>query len=70
MERPANRHLAFSWGIHFCLGAPLARTELRILLDEFMRRQPPFRLAGEAVHSRMEGGHHMGVAYLPVEFVQ
>jgi cytochrome P450 len=68
MDRRANRHLAFGWGIHFCLGAQLARTELRILLDEFVRKHPPFRLAGEAVHSRMEGGHHMGVVSLPVKF--
>jgi cytochrome P450 len=69
LDRAANRHLAFGWGIHFCLGALLARTELRILLEEFAQRHPPFRLAGEPTHSRMEGGHHMGVASLPVEFV-
>lgn len=42
--RKANRHMTFVAGVHICLGAPLARRELRILLDEWFRRIPPFRL--------------------------
>lgn len=68
-ERNPKHHLAFGRGIHLCPGATLARTELRILLEELLNAYPPFQLAGEAVWSHMEGGHHMGVARLPVEFI-
>lgn len=42
--RPANRHFTFVGGVHACLGAHLARRELRVLLDEFLRRIPQFRV--------------------------
>jgi len=44
VRRPAERHLAFAWGIHFCLGAWLARLEARIVLDTVFRRLPGVRL--------------------------
>jgi cytochrome P450 len=68
-QRNPKHHLAFGRGIHLCPGATLARTELRILLEELLNARPPFQLAGSAVWSHMEGGHHMGVARLPVEFL-
>jgi cytochrome P450 len=42
--RPANRHFTLIGGVHLCLGAHLARRELRILLSEFFERVPTFRL--------------------------
>lgn len=51
--RTANRHMTFVAGVHICLGAPLARRELRILLDEWFKRVPPFRVkpgADTSVH--------------------
>jgi cytochrome P450 len=46
LDRSPNRHLAFGAGVHRCLGAHLARMELRVSLEEFLRRIPDFRLAG------------------------
>jgi cytochrome P450 len=47
-NRPENRHIAFGFGIHFCLGAPLARLEAAIVVEELLdryhtigRAQPP-----------------------------
>ena len=46
-----NRHLAFGGGNHKCLGAHLARLELRVALEEFHRRIPDYRLAeGAEIH--------------------
>ena len=46
IERPnASSHLAFGAGPHFCLGAAVARTQLRILLGELYRRLPDIKLA-------------------------
>jgi len=43
--RTANRHFTFVGGVHICLGAHLARRELRVLLDEWFQRIPAFRVA-------------------------
>ena len=42
--RKLNRHFTFVAGVHVCLGAPLARMELRILLEEWFKRIPEFRV--------------------------
>jgi unspecific monooxygenase len=47
--RDPNPHLAFGAGIHFCLGAPLARVELVESLTHLLREMPGLRLAGEPV---------------------
>ena len=52
VRRPSPRHLAFGHGIHFCLGAPLARLEAQIALREFARRFPGARLADEELRYR------------------
>ena len=47
--RQNNKHLAFGWGIHFCLGAPLARIEAQIAVKTLLERLPEIRLEGEDV---------------------
>lgn len=46
--RDPNPHIGFGMGLHFCLGAPLARMELEITLSRLLERFPGLRLAGEA----------------------
>lgn len=41
----ANRHIAFGNGVHFCLGAPLARVEAQIAINALLRRCPDIELA-------------------------
>ncbi|MBN3779014.1 cytochrome P450 [Burkholderia sp. Ac-20345] len=45
LERPGGRHLAFGVGVHYCLGAPLARMEAKIAIDTLLRRLPNLRIA-------------------------
>jgi len=47
VTRPDNRHLAFGKGLHYCLGAPLARMEATIALATLLRRLPGLRLAAD-----------------------
>jgi cytochrome P450 len=42
-----QKHVAFGFGTHFCLGAPLSRLEGAIAFDALARRFPRLRLAGE-----------------------
>jgi len=44
IDRAENRHAAFGLGIHRCIGSNLARMELRVALEEWMRRYPDFEL--------------------------
>jgi cytochrome P450 len=44
VRRTPNRHLAFAYGIHFCLGAPLARLEAEITFESLLRRFPDLAL--------------------------
>jgi hypothetical protein len=44
LDRVENRHAAFGLGIHRCIGSNLARMELRVALDEWIKRYPDFEL--------------------------
>lgn len=48
ITREPKRHLAFGEGIHFCIGAPLARLQARIAVEALLDRMPEYELAGPA----------------------
>jgi len=59
-----GRHVAFGWGIHFCIGAPLARLETRIVLEQMLDRWSHIELAGEPVRNDSFVLH--GLTHLPI----
>jgi cytochrome P450 len=65
LTREPRRNLAFGEGIHHCLGAPLARLQGRVVLEETLRVMPDYRLAGEP--ERVATHNTRGVARLLVE---
>ncbi|MEV6762595.1 cytochrome P450 [Streptomyces sp. NPDC051105] len=69
VTRPAARHLAFGHGIHYCLGAPLARLEATIALRVLLARLPEIELAVPADKLEWIGsGIIRGVLSLPVRY--
>jgi cholest-4-en-3-one 26-monooxygenase len=62
--RAPNDHLAFGYGAHFCLGAQLARLEIRVMLEEILRRLPGLTLDGEP--RRLRSNIFNGLERLPV----
>src|SRR5262245_51636913 len=67
IARADNRHMAFGWGIHFCLGAPLARVEGQIAINTLVRRLPKLALATDTPQYR-QSLTLRGLAALPVAF--
>jgi pimeloyl-[acyl-carrier protein] synthase len=67
ITRTDNRHIAFGWGIHFCLGAPLARVEGQIAINTLVQRLPKLALATERPEHR-ESLTLRGLKSLPVTF--
>jgi cytochrome P450 len=67
-RREADKHLAFGKGIHFCLGAPLARLEMRIALPMLFERLPNLRLRGERPFERAQIFFARGLSRLELEW--
>jgi cytochrome P450 len=65
LTRRDNRHLSFGFGIHFCLGAPLARLEAQVAIGTLIRRAPRLQPATEAFEWR-ESSTLRGLKALPV----
>lgn len=67
MDRPLNvsrRHISFGYGVHFCLGAPLARLEALVALKKIAERLPNLRLIGD--RKRIDSWMYNGLKELPV----
>ena len=56
LDRPDNLHMAFGAGMHHCLGAPLARMELRVAFDRLLAKLPGLRLAVPAQEVQWKKG--------------
>lgn len=69
IARDPNKHLSFGQGIHFCLGAPLARLEGQIAVNTLLRRMPELRLKASTDSLRWSSSLILrGLESLPVEF--
>ena len=67
ITREPNKHVAFGWGAHYCVGAPLARLEGQIAITTLLRRCPALRLAAAPDTLRWRPGLEMnGLEALPV----
>lgn len=67
ITRDPNPHMAFgAGGPHFCLGANLARMEIRVMFEHLLDRMPEMRLAGEV--ERLQSPFINGVKHIPVTF--
>jgi len=64
--RTPNEHIAFGLGEHFCLGAGLARQELRVMFETLLTRLPDIALAGPV--ERLRSGFIGGIKHMPVRF--
>ena len=65
--RTPNEHLAFGGrGPHFCLGASLAKMEIRVMFEEILGRLPDMTLAGEP--ERLRSTLIAGIKHLPVRY--
>jgi cholest-4-en-3-one 26-monooxygenase len=69
VERSPNDHVAFGgYGTHFCLGASLARLELRVMFEELLRRLPDLELESERRLPLRPNNFIAGVESMPVVF--
>ena len=65
-DRPIKRSLAFGRGQHFCLGYHVARLEIAVMVEEWLRRVPDYRIIDEAAF-RPPSSFQWGWSRLPVE---
>jgi cytochrome P450 family 142 subfamily A polypeptide 1 len=69
VERKPNNHVAFGgYGTHHCLGASLARLELRIMFEQLLARLPDLELASDAPLAYRPSNFIVGIEEMPVRF--
>jgi cytochrome P450 family 142 subfamily A polypeptide 1 len=69
VRRDPNPHVAFGgYGAHFCLGASLARLELRVMFEEVLRRLPDLELASDEALPLRPSNFIVGIEAMPVVF--
>jgi cytochrome P450 family 142 subfamily A polypeptide 1 len=68
VTRDPNPHLAFGFGPHFCLGASLARLEIKVMFSELLRRLPDLELASDRPLPYRSSNFIVGPEAMPVQF--
>jgi len=68
VTRNPNHHIAFGFGTHFCLGASLARLEIRLMFEELVKRVSSFRLVPDSI-VEMPNSFVYGLSAAQVEFL-
>ena len=71
VDRTPNNHIAFGFGTHFCLGASLARLEIRVFFEELLRRTSGWKLTPRTAPVEMANAFVRGIesAHVDFEFV-
>jgi len=67
-DRDPNDHVAFGHGVHFCLGASLARLELRVMFETLLTRLPDLTLATDEPLPLRPSNFIVGIEEMPVVF--
>jgi cytochrome P450 len=67
LQRDDRKHIAFSIGVHVCIGNILARAEMRVFTEEWLKRIPRFRMRKDA-HLEWRAGLVMALMHLPLEW--
>jgi cytochrome P450 len=70
MDRESYRHFSFGFGIHICPGAPLARMEMRVVLEELLGSFPDLQVETPVADYRFGGGDYAYLPELRVKFSQ
>ena len=68
VTRPHNHHVAFGFGTHFCVGASLARLEIRVMFEELLSRIPDMELASGAEPTKVPSAFACAYDAIPIEF--
>jgi cytochrome P450 family 142 subfamily A polypeptide 1 len=68
VTRQHNHHVAFGFGTHFCLGASLARLEIRVMFEELLRRMPDLELVPGSNPRRLPSAFAVAYDRLPMRF--
>ncbi|HEU5382805.1 MAG TPA: cytochrome P450 [Ktedonobacteraceae bacterium] len=68
IQRTPNKHVAFGYGIHFCLGAPLSRLEASVALPILLEQLPDLQRDRSKALEIYEGRALFGLKRLPVVF--
>ncbi|MFL5701320.1 MAG: cytochrome P450 [Ktedonobacteraceae bacterium] len=68
IRRTPNRHIAFGHGIHFCLGAPLARLETKIVLEALLERFSEIQRVQNVPLQRTDSFFLYGLKHIPITF--
>jgi cytochrome P450 len=66
VDRKPNKHVAYGFGAHLCLGQYLAKLEMRMLLEELLPRLDEIELAGEP--SLITSSFVSGLKHLPIRY--